>query len=262
MTVSRTVSTGSSSGTLRAGSSTGIGEHSQCSGRERRWVAETFWGTRPTRSVYRATNRVQAPKLRQTAPEIWWLLGWAFGSAGWWGGPRVRSGRPRPAAGTTISASCRGAGCIMKPTCESEMGISGQNLPAWSLLENATGDGGTPLLIGHRRTPDNGGHAAGLLRYGRREELYSSRSDHSACDSQSRHGDHGHECHGRGEWRYVFGAGAGGQSRPGRNLSRGSDHGYEQRPRHMGHPVRACIEGLNHRGRFRLWGDIARSQRG
>src|ERR1035438_4475497 len=35
MTVSRTVSTGTSSGTLKAGSSTGISEHSQCSGRER-----------------------------------------------------------------------------------------------------------------------------------------------------------------------------------------------------------------------------------
>src|ERR1035438_10171485 len=35
MTVSRTVSTGSSSVALRAGSSTGIGEHSQCSGRNR-----------------------------------------------------------------------------------------------------------------------------------------------------------------------------------------------------------------------------------
>src|ERR1035441_8834125 len=35
MTVSRTVSTGTSSGTLRVGSSTGISEHSQCSGRER-----------------------------------------------------------------------------------------------------------------------------------------------------------------------------------------------------------------------------------
>src|ERR1035441_6122735 len=35
MTVSRTVSTGTSSGALRSGSSTGISEHSQCSGTER-----------------------------------------------------------------------------------------------------------------------------------------------------------------------------------------------------------------------------------
>src|ERR1035438_6201931 len=38
-------------------------------------------------------------------------------------------------------------------------------------LENATRDGGYPVLTSHRRTPSTGANVAGLLRSGRRQEL-------------------------------------------------------------------------------------------